>query len=241
MKVTFELDTSIPDERNLALQILTGQNLSTPVNPHATGQYQGTVTGNADSGVVNTATQPTDQANVKTGPTVQELIAGVTLKPTETSTLGDGTKISVGGYLSHGGEDWHVEATYRGTVVAINEEGRADMIKTSDCVKSARADGTPPAPRAGTAAALLPETQQQPAQTPVPNEPISDSEANRLRELATSKVSNGLVEVNDVFGKLQEFNVTTINELSAANGVLFDDWLTKAGEEPPAADPKFGF
>lgn len=248
MEVTVKFHTNNPEDMGKLMLVLgtspIGVTGSAPVTQPDVAQTTGADLPPAAS------THPVGdtERQVSTGPTAAQLIAGMTLKPTESSTLGDGTKASPGSYVTFNGEDWHVEATYRGTIVAINEAGKADVIKTSDCKASARVAGAPAAPRAGTAAALLPnETQQAQTQTQhthsanVPNEPISNAMAASLRETATAKVSAGKIGVEAVFEKLSSFGASIIDELSSHNATLFQQWLEVAGEEPPATDGKFGF
>lgn len=186
---------------------------------------------------------PADEVNPKPVLTVDELKAGMTLKETATTALGDGTRAAAGDNILHGGEEWHVYATYRGRLIAMTEDNRADVLSAEDC--SAVPDAEPAKPRPGTAAALAqPDPNQRPADQAraigaADSTPIDPAFAAELREAATEAVSAELVSVDAVFGKLTELGgVSSIDQLTAANAQVFSEWLT-AATKPKSAGMGF--
>jgi hypothetical protein len=188
--------------------------------------------------------------NRKSGPTVDELKAGMRLKETATASIADGHRVAPGDYVMYNGEAWHVCVTYRGTIIALNEEGKADVLQAAECQPAPSDEQPEPARlRPGTAGALLaqPDPQQKPveqahaigAPTAAPTEgPIDPKVAADLRDRATDAVATEKVTVEAVFGKLQELGkVSQIDMLTAAQGAQFDAWLSAA----TSGNPKFGF
>ena len=185
----------------------------------------------------------TEDAKPKVEMGVEELIAGMTLKPTATSALGDGTRVSNGDYLMHAGEEWIVYQTYRGSVVAAKEDNTADVLKTENCTapsartqESAEPAPAPASPRPGTAAALIP-AENSPATTG----PCPADEVKRITEWLTERVSDASLSVEDVFGTLKSYGVSKVAELSPADAVAFEaEMQKKLGGETPAP-AQFGF
>ena len=180
--------------------------------------------------------------NPKPSVTVDDLKAGMTLKETASTTLGDGSRAAPGDNVLHGGEEWAIYATYRGRVIAATEDNRADVLMAENCSAVPDGDQTPAAPRPGTAAALLnqPDPNQKPIEqaqaigAPVKDGPIEPAKAAALRERATEAVSNEQVSVDAVFGKLTELGgVSSIDQLTAANAAVFETWLDGAIKPKP--------
>ncbi len=180
-----------------------------------------------------------EDASPKPAMTVDELRAGMTLKETQTATLGDGGKAAPGDNVICNGEEWVVHHTYRGRLIAATEDNRADILMAENCSAVPQED-QPPKPRAGTASALLnqPDPNQRPADqakaigaaAAAPSDgPIDPAFASKLRDEATSAVSNETVTVDAVFEKLRSLGgAGSIDELTAANGAAFSEWLTAA-------------
>ena len=189
------------------------------------------------------ANPPVEAADVNPKPavTVDELKAGMTLKETASTTLGDGSRAAPGDNVMHGGEEWVIYATYRGRLVAATEDNRADVLMAENCTAVPDGDQTPAAPRPGTAAAhAQPDPNQKPIDqahaigAPVKDGPIEPAKAAELRERATEAVSNEQVSVDAVFGKLTELGgASSIDQLTAANAVIFEQWLTAAIKPKP--------
>ena len=193
----------------------------------------------------------TEDAKPKVAMTVDQLIAGMTLKPTATSALGDGTRVSAGDHLMHGGEEWIVYQTYRGSVVAAKEDNTADVLKTENCTAAsartqASADPAPepaPAPRPGTAAALIPpaEPAPEPEPAPAPTGPLRADEAQRLTEWLTEQVANGSLSVETVFDTFKEYGCSKVADLSAAKAAAFEASIKTKLEGASPAPSRFGF
>jgi len=186
--------------------------------------------------------RPVDAADVNPKPavTVDDLRAGMTLKETQTATLGDGSKAAPGDNVMCNDREWVVYHTYRGRLIAATEDGRADILPADNCTAVPQED-QPAKPRPGTAGALLnqPDPNQRPAEqakaiggaAPAQDGPIDPAFAAKLREEATDAVSSEKVSVDDVFGKLKELGgASSIDELTAANGKAFSEWLTGAAQ-----------
>lgn len=179
------------------------------------------------------------------GMTVVQLKAGMRLKETATTSVGGGERVAAGEYVTCDGDLWLVEATYRGSLIGVNESGQADLLKAEACTK------TEPRTEATTAdASEASEASDDPAEAPASAEPaaptpaatpsgeaVTPDVANRLRDLATDKVSDGKLAVADVFKALQSYGVSNIDGLSAAQAVEFEKWLTADS----AAGTTFGF
>jgi hypothetical protein len=179
---------------------------------------------------------PAEQTTPSSRLTVDQLKAGMTLKPTATSSLPDGTRISVGDEVIHGGESWVIEATYRGSIIAMNEDGRVDVLKTEDC-KAAPSEPTGHVSE-------TPKTEHVASNVSTPstsNEKVSAQVASTLRERATELVSKETVSVSQVFDKLNSFGVQQIDGLSAGDAELFRQWLEACAAPVPAADKALGF
>lgn len=176
---------------------------------------------------------PAEQTTPSSRLTVDQLKAGMTLKPTATSSLPDGTRISVGDEVIHGGESWVIEATYRGSIIAMNEDGRVDVLKTEDC-KAAPAEPTGHVNE-------TPKTEHVASNVSTSNEKVSAQVASTLRERATELVSKETVSVSQVFDKLNSFGVQQIDGLSAGDAELFRQWLEACAAPTPAADKALGF
>ena len=179
--------------------------------------------------------------NPKPSVTVDDLKAGMTLKETASTTLGDGSRAAPGDNVMHGGEEWVIYATYRGRLIAATEDNRADVLMAENCTAVPDGDQTPAAPRPGTAAAhAQPDPNQKPIEqahaigAPVKDGPIDPATAAALRERATEAVSNEQVSVDAVFGKLTELGgVSSIDQLTAANAAVFEQWLNGAIKPKP--------
>lgn len=184
---------------------------------------------------------PADEVNPKPTLTVDDLKAGMTLKETASTTLGDGSRAAPGDNVMHGGEEWVIYATYRGRLVAATEDNRADVLMAEKCTAVPDGDQPPAKPRPGTAAALTqPDPNQRPADQAraigaADSTPIDPAFAAKLREEATEAVSGEKVSVDAVFGKLTELGgVSSIDQLTAANAQIFSEWLTAATKPKPS-------
>lgn len=179
---------------------------------------------------------PAEQTTPGSRLTVEQLKAGMTLKPTATSSLPDGTRISVGDEVIHGGESWVIEATYRGSIIAMSEDGRVDVLKTEDC----KAAPVEPAGRVNE----TPKTEHVASNvstSAASNEKVSPARASVIRERATELVSKEVISVGQVFDKLGTFAATQIDMLSAADAEKFAEWLEAASKPTPAPDKALGF
>lgn len=187
---------------------------------------------------------PASDVNPKPALGPDELAAGMTLKETQSTTLGDDSRVAPGGYVTFRGETWHVYKTYRGKIIAGTEDNRFDVLDTKDCTSSAEsldpagttaADGAvaePEPARAGTAAALI---------APDGGNKIEPKRADELRSKATNHVQNSRIPAQAVFDKLKALSGgTSINDLSLAAADAFDSWLDNPTEttQPTA---QFGF
>lgn len=176
---------------------------------------------------------PTPQGKAKL--TADDLIAGMSLKPTKSSGLGDGSSVSPDDYVTHGGQVWFVAQTYRGSLVAVNEAGDADVLKTEDCAAAAQPGETKP--RAGTAAALIDKEEEHRDAAAG----VDAATANALRERATDLVSSEIISVDAVFKKLGELGAQNMETLTNANAKKFGEWLDAATAPAPEKDKAFGF
>lgn len=165
--------------------------------------------------------------------TVEDLRAGMTLKETQTATLGDGSRAAPGDNVMFNGEEWVVYHTYRGRLIAATEDNKADILPAENCTAVVTEDTTPSKPRPGTAGALLgqPDPNQRPADQAkaigAPTDgPIEPAFAAKLRDDATDAVSSEKVSVDAVFAKLNELGgASSIDQLTQSNGKVFADWL----------------
>lgn len=184
------------------------------------------------------ANPPVDRTEVNPKPTltVDELKAGMTLKETASTTLGDNTRVAAGDNVRFKDDEWHVYATYRGKLVVMNEANVADVVDAAHCTSVP--GGEPSSLRPGTAGALLnqPDPNQRPADqahaigaNPAQPQPITPAEAARLRNIATEAVASGKVEVDAVYAKLNEIGgVSQIDLLTTEGGAKFDTWIMAA-------------
>jgi hypothetical protein len=165
--------------------------------------------------------------------TVEDLKAGMTLKETQTATLGDGTRAAPGDNVMFKGEEWVVYHTYRGRLIAATEDNKADILPAEECTAVVAGDTTPSKPRPGTAGALLsqPDPNQRPADQAkaigAPTDgPIDPAFAAKLRDDATDAVSSEKVSVDAVFAKLNELGgASSIDQLTQNTAKAFADWL----------------
>lgn len=236
MKITIEA-TSLAELRTLLGELMSsGGNIPVGIDPIPL-----TPAAQAIADAPKPAPIPATQTVPGSGLTLEQLKAGMTLKPTASSSLADGTRISVGDYVMHGGEQWAVEATYRGTIIAMNEDGKLDVLKTEDCTAVA---GEPAAGAPLQAAAVSVQTaaaQVAEAAQPAASGPVDSALASKLREEATVLVSSEKLTVQQVFEKLGSFGVSQIDGLSAQNAKLFGEWLSAVAAPAPAADKALGF
>jgi hypothetical protein len=185
--------------------------------------------------------QPAEAAP-KGGLTVEELKAGMTLKPTSTASLNDGSRVAVGDYVMIDDEKALIEATYRGTLIVTREDGTADVVKTEDCAAVApEARG----PRPGTAAALLGDQHPaaaKPAEavSPAADDAVSPETAADLRERATNLIVGEKASVDEVMTEMNRVRpgCKVIEDMTAKQAADFGNWV-KAKEE--GKNPAFGF
>lgn len=177
--------------------------------------------------------------------TAEQIIAGVTLKPTDSSSIAGDARVKKGEYVRFGNEEWLVEQTYRGKLVISNEDGKADLVNATDC--HAVTQEPPAGPRAGTAAALLPAETVQTVQTvhsqaavPVdttsagidPNAKITVEMANKLRDMATKLVSDEKISAAQVFEKLASFRgANNFDKLTMGEAMIAEEWLASVGSK----------
>lgn len=227
MKITIEA-TSVDELRGLLAQLLGSTAPTAPVSDPIPLTPAAQVVAEA----AKPEPVPTEQTTPGSRLTVEQLKAGMTLKPTATSSLPDGTRISVGDYVIHGGEQWAIEATYRGSIIAMNEDGRVDVLKTDDC-KAVPVGEVDRAAQPTVSAAAEP--------TSASTEKVSAQRAATIRERATELVSKEVISVGQVFDKLGTFAATQIDMLTAADAEKFAQWLEAVATPAPPADKALGF
>jgi hypothetical protein len=233
MNITLTITTENPDEIARVLHALGGDMPELAHQP-----MPGTMT----KTVIVTPDEVAAQAQTKVGLTVDELKAGMTLKPTATSSLNDGSKVAIGDYVMVGANKKLIEATYRGTLIVVDEDGAADVVKTEDCAAvPAEARG----PRLGTAAALLGEQHPAaaaPAEAPASadTDPVSAEVAAQLRERATTLIVSEKASVEEVMGEIARVHpgANVIEQMTGAEAATFRQWL-EAKEQ--GKNPAFGF
>ena len=219
MEITFRTD-------DVALQQLILQHLMAP--PHTASPGKATMIEDAVAEIAETEAEkpragtaaallndPTQPGQAPEAGSVAEVIAGIKMKRTASTSVSNGTGSDGDEVETAAGEQGVIAATYRGKIVVEFEDGSAEIIPGAELALVAQEDGGEKAP------ATNAEALNGASETGV----VTAEKANALRDKANAIITGGKAKPEEVFALLGEYKAAKFDELPAHSYAAMDQAL----------------